>query len=98
MVKLGLVTDSATPRPVARPRVKVVLPVPTSPMSSRMRAVSGRLKLSCSAKVWPNSSMAASEGIFIIIYYNISQFVWLAGAKFVILRLLEMVNCAILST
>ena len=35
MVKLGLVTGSLTPRPLASPRVKVVLPVPTSPMSSR---------------------------------------------------------------
>ena len=34
MVKLGLVTGSLTPKPSARPRVKVVLPAPTSPTSS----------------------------------------------------------------
>lgn len=34
IVKLGLVTESPAPRPSARPRVKVVLPAPTSPMSS----------------------------------------------------------------
>ena len=34
IVKLGLVTEPPASRPSARPRVKVVLPAPTSPMSS----------------------------------------------------------------
>ena len=34
IVKLGLVMGSFTPNPLARPRTKVVLPAPTSPMSS----------------------------------------------------------------
>lgn len=34
IVKLGLVIGAFTPKPAARPRVKVVLPAPTSPMSS----------------------------------------------------------------
>lgn len=38
MVKLGLVIGSVIPRPLARPRVKVVLPAPTSPISSMMMA------------------------------------------------------------
>ena len=33
-MKLGLVMGSLTPRPLARPRTKVVFPAPTSPMSS----------------------------------------------------------------
>ena len=35
MVKLGLVMGSDTPRAIARPFTKVVLPAPTSPMSSK---------------------------------------------------------------
>ena len=34
MVKLGLVIGFEMPRPLARPRTKVVLPAPTSPTSS----------------------------------------------------------------
>ncbi len=34
MVKLGLVIGSLIFKPAARPRVKVVLPEPTSPISS----------------------------------------------------------------
>lgn len=34
MVKLGLVTEDEIFRPLARPRVKVVLPAPMSPINS----------------------------------------------------------------
>lgn len=65
MVKLGLVTGSVIPRPLARPRVKVVLPVPTSPMSS-MTAAEFCEDLNFLAKFLPNASMSFSEAIFIV--------------------------------
>lgn len=40
-MKLGLVTGSLIPRPEARPLVKVVLPAPTSPISSMTTASVG---------------------------------------------------------
>lgn len=61
MVKLGLVMDSLMPKPAARPRVKVVLPVPTSPMSS---IIAGAVIFL--ANLRPKSSISCSEFIFII--------------------------------
>ena len=46
MVKLGLVTGVVAPRPSARPRTKVVLPAPTSPMSSTIVAPAGPVVIS----------------------------------------------------
>lgn len=65
MVKLGLVTVDETPRPSARPRTKVVLPVPTSPISS-MRILEEVCQLRVLAKVLPKFSISCSELIFII--------------------------------
>ena len=56
MVKLGLVMGSVMSRPVARPRTKVVLPAPTSPMSSMTVGV-----LTCLANCLPKSSISCSE-------------------------------------
>lgn len=55
-------TGVVIPRPLARPRVKVVLPAPTSPISSMMRAwplAGGRFL----AKLAPKSRRADSESI-----------------------------------
>ena len=51
---------SLTPRPSARPRVKVVLPAPTSPMSSMTWLFSDL------AKFLPKSSISCSDLIIII--------------------------------
>ena len=59
MVKLGLVMGSVMPRPAARPRVKVVLPAPTSPMSSM---TFGHFLANC----LPRSNISFSEAIFIV--------------------------------
>lgn len=56
MVKLGLVTGSVMPSPVARPRTKVVLPAPTSPTSSIIMDDSILL-----AKLAPQSNISCSE-------------------------------------
>ena len=48
MVKLGLVIGDLMPRPLARPRTKVVLPAPTSPISSMTIASVGSALLSFS--------------------------------------------------
>ena len=61
MVKLGLVIGSLMPRPLARPRVKVVLPAPTSPISSIMAGNSRVL-----AKFSPKANISCSDLIFII--------------------------------
>ncbi len=61
MVKLGLVIGSLMPRPLARPRVKVVLPAPTSPMSS---ITAGNLRVL--AKFSPKFNISCSDLIFII--------------------------------
>lgn len=65
MVKLGLVIGSAAPRPVARPRVKVVLPAPTSPISSitiGYRCVEVKFL----AKLEPKSNISCSVLIIIV--------------------------------
>lgn len=67
MVKLGLVMGSVMPRPRARPRVKVVLPVPTSPTSSITRVLGPVSRL---AKFLPKSSIACSEVICIEQLYH----------------------------
>ena len=59
MVKLGLVTGSLMPRPLARPRTKVVLPAPTSPISSMMRG-------EFLAKDSPSANISCSELILIV--------------------------------
>ena len=61
MVKLGLVTGFVMPRPVARPRTKVVLPAPTSPISSIVLGdliVPFLIRLAKSA---PKSNISCSE-------------------------------------
>lgn len=57
MVKLGLVTGAAMPKPVARPRTKVVLPAPTSPTSSMILDDLAILL----AKLAPKSNISCSE-------------------------------------
>lgn len=65
MVKLGLVTGSVTPRPIASPRVKVVLPEPTSPTNSIIVAEDWEW-VSFFAKFVPKSIISCSDLIIIV--------------------------------
>ncbi len=65
MVKLGLVIGVSILRPAARPRVKVVLPEPTSPINSKTVAESDDFDR-VFAKLAPKSSISCSDLIIIV--------------------------------
>ena len=66
IVKDGEVTASLMPRPLARPRVKVVLPAPTSPSSSITSGADNDLAIFS-----PNSNICCSELTNMTIFYHI---------------------------
>lgn len=63
------------PRPLARPRTKVVLPAPTSPMSSITKGNLIVPEFIASAKFSPKVSISCSEWIIMVLLYHESIYI-----------------------